>query len=61
MFVGSLRDRKIMNLNQLNILINQLELENNDSNKKLIEFYKQKKVELIKEISKKVNQILKEN
>ena len=50
-----------MNLNQLNTLINQLEIENNNSNKKLIEFYKKAKVELIKEISQKVNQILKQN
>jgi hypothetical protein len=48
-----------MNLIQLNNLIYHLEMKNDNSYNELINFYYKKKQELIKEISQKVNQILK--
>ena len=50
-----------MNLIQLNNLIYHLEIKNDKSYKELLKFYYKKKQELIKEINKKVNQILNSN
>jgi len=53
-----------MNIYEINKLILKLESENNSTNNELIEFYKEKKIELIgqikSELKKKINKFFKE-
>lgn len=48
-----------MNIKELNELIECLENQNSLENNNIIIFYKKKRAELLKEISKKIKEILK--